>query len=67
LAPLGEIYVSSSSGEDGTIIDNTVISVYASEKILQLDISSIDKNYKYFRFQWKDKDNEAGRYGYGNI
>lgn len=70
LMPLGEIYVSSSSGDDVNIVDNTKISVDVSEQILQLnikDIKDFNRDYKYFRFQWIDKNQEGGKIGYGNL
>ena len=70
LMPLGKIYVSSSSGNVVNVVDNTTISVYVSEQILQLnikDIKDFNRDYKYFRFQWIDKNQDGGRIGYGNL
>lgn len=52
--------------ENNEIISVGITSVYSDEQI-QLDISSINEEYKYFRFQWSnDYGDSYGRYGYGN-
>ena len=48
-------------------IASTGIRYLFSEDQLQLDISNISKNLKYFRFRWSNDDGLSfGRYGYGN-
>lgn len=48
--------------------DSTGISSLFSDKQLQLDLTDLDKTYKYFRFHWSSDNGETyGDYDFGNI
>ena len=55
------------TGVGMTSIQTTGLNYIFADEVLQFDISSIDSEYKYFRFHWsKDNGLSFGRYGYGN-